>query len=319
MRNQLVISLVGAVLAIGGHAQDAALLNSKLHPQEGKISLLGGAATLRLPPDFRYLDKYGAQVVLTEAWKNPPEVAASSANNGLIVPATFNISSPDAWAVAIGYTEEGYIKDEDADQINYDSLLKEMQEGIREGSEDRKKRGYPRYELIGWAAPPHYHRASHRLYWAKELHFEDESENTLNYDIRILGRRGFLALNAIASKHQLSSVESAMARLLNSVDFQEGHRYADYLPSADKVATYGIGALVAGKIAAKIGLLKWLLGILLVGKKFILVAFAGLVGFLRKFFRRKSEAAKQQEAVEGYVKDIQQQASSENQPHGESL
>ena len=42
------------------------------------------------------------------------------------------------------------------------------------------------------------------------------------------------------------------------VDFQEGHRYADFTESTDKVATYGIAALVAGGIAAKVGLFKGL-------------------------------------------------------------
>src|SRR2546426_2131137 len=35
----------------------------------------------------------------------------------------------------------------------------------------------------------------------------------------------------------------------------EGHRYADFVPGTDKVAEYGIAALIAGGVAAKAGLL----------------------------------------------------------------
>ena len=97
MRNQLVVTFFAGVVFAGAvHAQDAELLRSKLHPKEGDISLLASVATLHLPPGFRYLDKEGARVVLTEAWGNPPDVVSSNANAGLIVPADFDIPLREA-------------------------------------------------------------------------------------------------------------------------------------------------------------------------------------------------------------------------------
>ncbi len=53
------------------------------------------------------------------------------------------------------------------------------------------------------AAPPRYEdAATHKLYWAKELNFEGDSGDTLNYSICMLGRKGVLELNAIASIDQ---------------------------------------------------------------------------------------------------------------------
>jgi uncharacterized membrane-anchored protein len=37
------------------------------------------------------------------------------------------------------------------------------------------------------------------MYWAKEINFGGDSENTLNYNIRVLGRKGVLLLNFIAA------------------------------------------------------------------------------------------------------------------------
>ena len=136
------------------------------------------------------------------------------------------------------------MKDDDATKINYDDLLKEMRAGTKASSAEREKQGYPSIELVGWATPPRYDAAAKKMYWAKELKFGDSPENTLNYDIRVLGRRGVLVLSAVAGISQLADIEAATPMLLGAVDFQEGHRYTDFKPGTDKVATYGLAALV---------------------------------------------------------------------------
>src|SRR5262249_41730642 len=175
--------------------------------------------------------------------------------------------------------------DDEAASINYDDMLKQMKEGTREGNQERIKQGYEAIELIGWAAPPRYDKAAHKLYWAKELSFGGGPEHTLNYDIRALGRRGVVSID------QLQAIEKDMREVLSFVEFNEGHRYGDYVAGVDKVAAYGIGALIAGTVAAKAGLFKLLLGALIAGKKFVIIALAALAAFLKKLFsgRRKEE------------------------------
>lgn len=73
----------------------------------------------------------------------------------------------------------------------------------------------------------------------------------LNYNIRMLGRRGVLVINVVAGMPQLADVEKATPALLAMVDFQPSHRYADFNADTDKTATYGLAALVAGGVAAK--------------------------------------------------------------------
>jgi uncharacterized membrane-anchored protein len=73
------------------------------------------------------------------------------------------------------------------------------------------------------------------------------------------------------------------------VDYKEGNRYADFDPKTDKVATYGIAALVAGgvlAVAAKAGFFKLLLVSLAAGWKFILIGAAAVVAFFKKLFKR---------------------------------
>jgi uncharacterized membrane-anchored protein len=263
-------------------------LEDKLQYQQGSIEL-GGVAKLEVPPEFRYLSPDDTATVLTQIWGNPP---SDESTLGMLVPAEGKMTSEDSWGVIITYEEDGYVKDDEAAKLDYDDLLKTMQEGTREGSKERVKQGYSSIELVGWAAKPRYDAAAHKMYWAKELKFEGGDENTLNYNIRILGRRGVLVLNAVAGMNRLGEIEQQTPKILSMVNFQEGHRYADFNPATDKVAAYGIAAMVTGGMLAKGGFFKVLLASILAMKKGAIVLGIGLIAALKsvvgKFLGRKN-------------------------------
>jgi uncharacterized membrane-anchored protein len=263
---------------------------SGLKFQQGEIKLKDGLATLKVSAKFRYLDPDQTDTVLVQLWGNPP---SQEKTLGMLFPAEISPSAPESWGVVITYDEDGYVKDDEAAGINYDDLLKGMQEGTREANQERIKQGYEAIELIGWAAPPRYDQTAHKLYWAKELSFGGEPEHTLNYDIRALGRRGVLSLNAVASVSQLQMVEKDMREVLSFVEFNEGHRYGDYVAGVDKVAAYGIGALIAGKLAAKAGLFKLLLLFAAKFWKLLIIAALAIGALVKKLLsgRRKEEPA----------------------------
>jgi uncharacterized membrane-anchored protein len=251
--------------------------------QEGKITLPGDIATLDLPESFRYLSPQDASRVLVDAWGNPPDTKTL----GMIVPTTVSPLSKNAWAVIVTFEKDGHVKDDDADSINYKDLLKTMQESVIDNNEARKKNGYPAMTLVGWAEQPTYEKQSHKLYWAKELKFDDTPENTLNYNIRVLGRDGVLVLNAVADMNQLAQIKNEMRSVNAFTNFTSGNRYADFDSKTDKVAEYGIAALVAGGIAAKLGFFGKMFALLLAFKKFLLLAIAGAGSAIYKFFGRK--------------------------------
>jgi uncharacterized membrane-anchored protein len=263
---------------------------SRLKFQQGEVKLKDGLATLKASAKFRYLDPDQTDTVLVQLWGNPPRQEKTL---GMLFPAEISPADPESWGVVITYDEDGYVKDDEAASIKYDELLKEMQEGTREASKERVKQGYEAIELIGWAAPPRYDQTAHKLYWAKELSFGGEPEHTLNYDIRALGRRGVLSLNAIATMNQLQSIEKDMQEVLSFVEFNEGHRYGDYVAGVDKVAAYGIGALIAGKLAAKAGLFKLLLLFAAKFWKLLIVAALAIGALVKKLLsgRRKADPA----------------------------
>jgi uncharacterized membrane-anchored protein len=265
-----------------------AAIVARLGWQSGDISLRGGLATLRVPGTFRFLGPSDARLVLENLWGNPPDDSPL----GMLFPAERGPLDSANWAVLVTYDEDGHVEDGDAAEFDYGKLLKEMQESTRDENPAREEAGYPTVELLGWAEPPHYDSAAHKLYWAKELQFGGEEVRTLNYDVRVLGRRGVLVLTAISGMSELAAVDSGMVAVMDLVEFNEGHRYADFLPGTDQVATYGIGALVAGKVAAKVGFFKLLLGALVAAKKLVIAAGIAVVAFVRRLLgRRQSEPA----------------------------
>jgi len=262
---------------------EAEAVIKSLQPRQGQIVLGDGLATLNVPPGFRFLSGPDANKVLVNLWGNP----RYDDPLGMLMPADVSPIAREAWAVIISFTDDGYVKDEDAGKIDYDKLLKEMQKETRDGNKERAKQGYESIELVGWAAPPRYDHAAKKLYWAKELKFGDKEDRTLNYNIRILGRRGVLVLNSVASMEQLPEIETSAPVILAAVDFNPGQRYADFnAKSGDKIASYGIGALIAGGVAAKLGLFKGLLVAALAAKKFIIIGVIAVVGLITKFYRK---------------------------------
>ncbi|HEX5127379.1 MAG TPA: DUF2167 domain-containing protein [Rhodocyclaceae bacterium] len=248
--------------------------------QQGKIELPGNIAALDMTKSFRYLGPDDAQRVLVDAWGNPP----GTKTLGMIFPADVSPLSENGWGVVITYDKDGHVKDDDANSIKYDDLLKDMQESTQEASAERKKQGYSEIALIGWAESPRYDKSSHKFYWAKELAFGGQNEHSLNYNIRVLGRNGVLVLNAVAGMNQIQQIKTEMRDVVAFTEFTPGNRYADFDSKTDKVAAYGLAALVAGGVAAKIGLFGKLFALLLAFKKAIVLGLAAFGSAIYRFF-----------------------------------
>ena len=283
---------VGVVQAQGpsGPPSPPEEFEAKLGYQTGTVTVKNGMATIKLPASFRFLGPEGSRRLLTDGWGNPPEAAEDVL--GMLVPSAHSPLSPEGWGIVITYDEDGYVNDDDAASIDYNKMLKEMQQATEEANETRKEQGFETVRLVGWAEPPSYDRAAHKLYWAKDLVFGAGDDHTLNYSIRILGRRGVLVLNAVANIGQLAAIRSESKNILAAVEFNEGHRYADFLPGKDKAATYGLAGLIVGATAAKAGFFKMLWVGILAFKKVIVVGVIALGAALKRLLGgAKREAA----------------------------
>lgn len=253
--------------------------------ETGVVTLEDGIAQIHVPQGFKYLNPEQSEYVLTDLWGNPP---GDDKSLGMLFLEGDTPLTDSSYVINITYVDDGYVKDSDAKDIDYDELEQTMKQDAASVNAEREAAGYPTIEFIGWATPPHYSSEEKKLYWAQELMFGDSPDHTLNYNIRILGRRGYLELNAIGQMNVLDEVTNNIDPIIESVNFNKGYRYADFNANLDKVAAYGIGGLIAGKVLLKAGILAKL-GILLAKFwKVIVLAVVGVATGIRKMFKRES-------------------------------
>ncbi len=248
----------------------------------GTILLKNGIGQIIVPDGFKYLNIEQSERVLFDLWGNPryPNMTL-----GMILPVDQGVYGEEGYVFNIEYDEIGYVKDDDADKIDYDELMDQIQEDIEVENKDRIKEGYEQINVVGWAAEPYYDKNKKILYWAKEIKFGDAEVNTLNYNVRILGRKGVLVLNAIATIPDLAVVQNDIPKVLDIVQFSDGHKYSDFDAAIDDVAAWTIGGLVAGKILAKVGFF----AVILKFWKIIIVAIIALFKPIMNLFRKKDK------------------------------
>jgi uncharacterized membrane-anchored protein len=251
--------------------------------RSGKVTL-GNIAALDIPVGYKFLDGKQAASVLHDIWKNP-----YSESLGMLIPDGKSIFMNDCWAVEITYDEDGHVKDDDAKDIKYGELLSQMQEEVKQSNPSRVKQGGQAIELVGWAEEPYYDSKAHKLYWAKQLRAKDDTTDFLNYNIRVLGRKGVMVLNAIGGMNQLEEIKQQTPAILAATNFTKGNTYEEFDGSMDKVAAYGIAGLIAGGILAKTGILAKIGILLLKFIKPLMVAVAGLGAWVVRFFKGRRE------------------------------
>lgn len=280
--------LLFGLLATSLHAElDEATVKklNSLKYLSGKVVLGENLANLKIPSKFQFLGSQDARFVMEQLWNNPKDENTL----GLLMHKGDNpFTEKKRYVVEISYSEDGHVSDEDAKNLNYDDLMKDMMESSEAANKQRAREGFAKVDLLGWADKPWYDNVGKKLHWAKKLHFEGEENPTINYNIRILGRKGVLVLNILADEHEMEDLKKDQKNLLAAVSFIEGNRYSDYNPSLDKLAAYGIGGLIAGKILAKAGLF------VLLAKVWKILALAAIAvgGWFIKRKKTKSASAK---------------------------
>jgi uncharacterized membrane-anchored protein len=89
----------------------------------------------------------------------------------------------------------------------------------------------------------------------------------------------------VVDPEQMAAMVPLFKRALGTFAFKSGHRYSEFV-SGDKIATYGLAALVTGgavAVAAKSGLLRY-------AWKLIVVGVAAVGGIFKKLFGGREKA-----------------------------
>lgn len=263
-------------------------LLKELDRQTGTIPIQAAKADLNLGDQYYFVGPEQSRTILVDIWRNPP--ASANGVLGMVFPKGKSFID-DTWSAVITYEGTGYVSDDDAKTIDYEEMLANMKASDEAQAADIRAQGYPAGILQRWAQAPTYDAGRHSLVWARDIKFDDTPEDTLNYDIRLLGREGVLSMNILASMSQLDDVRQAAKTFASVGSFHTGARYADYNASTDKKAEYGLAGLVAAGGAAAVAKKVGLLAVLAKFGKFLLIGlvalFAGFRNFIGGLFGRK--------------------------------
>ncbi len=272
---QLILILIGLISFSSAMAQEnpLATLDWQFGPTEGQI---GDRAKIHVPDGYVFLDSQDTKKLM-ELMENMP------GENEYVFGAD-NLS----WFAVFHFNPVGYVKDNDA--LDAQSLLDAVRQGNEQGNMERRKRGWRTMTILGWRFQPRYDEANNLLEWAFLAQDDATKQEIVNYNTRLLGRNGVMQVVLVTQPDTLDSSVVAFKQAISKYSFVSGERYADYR-NGDRVAEFGLAALVAGgaaAVATKKGFWAILAGFFAVAWKFVAAAVIGVLAWVASLFKRKS-------------------------------
>lgn len=236
---------------------------------------LGDWSMVEIPEGFLYLNGAEADTLMQGFGNLPGEY------EGMI--SAKNVE----WFVIFQFEETGYVKDDEKDELDAAALLSQLKADEVEVNEYRKENGYSELHTVGWSVEPKYNEMTNNLEWGLLLRSEDGSES-INYKTKLLGRHGIMNVTLVCDPGSLQSILPAYQSILTGHQYQTGESYAEF-KQGDKIAEYGLTALIVGGAAygaAKLGLLGNLVLFFKKGAKLIIAAIVAIGVGIKKFFSK---------------------------------
>lgn len=260
------------------HAEQANPL-ADLAWQRGPLETpIGDKATVKVPAGYVFLGASDTKKFM-EANHN-----VSSGHEYLLAPDTLQ------WFSLFSFDPIGYVKDNET--IDADAVLDTVKEGTKQGNEERKRRGWSTMSIVGWRFQPHYDHDSKLLEWAFVGRDDSTGSDVINYNTRLLGRSGVMQVVLVSDPGVLDTAAATLKTMLtNGYQFAPGEKYAEF-KQGDRVAEYGLAALVAGgaaAVAAKKGVFAVIGTFLAAAWKFVLALVVGAIAWLKSLLRKKSQ------------------------------
>lgn len=275
MRRALVALLMWPILvwAQGDQAMTAEMkkLAWQKGPAEGRIA---DKAVIQVPQGHVFLDEKNTRRFL-ELTGNPPRDG-----HYLFAPASLN------WFAVFEFDPSGYVKDDE--KIDADELLRTLKKSDGPGNEERKRLGMAALYTDGWEVPPHYDADTRRLEWGMRLRTAS-GHYVVNYSSRLLGRSGVMSAILVSDPSSLAADTQQFKGALAQFAYVPGERYAEF-KAGDKVAQYGLAALIVGgaaAVATKKGFWAAMVAFLGAFWKVVLGAGVAALAWLGSIFRRK--------------------------------
>lgn len=178
--------------------------------------------------------------------------------------------------------KHGYISDSEADQLHSQAsgLLDTIRQNTEKGNQHHAASGMPTLVIGGWDEQPDYNKSKRVLSYS--IRASEGDIPTINYVQLLLNREGMIRCVAVSNLAASANVKQTARALVANISMNAGQRYEDFKPGVDKMAEFGLTALITGVIAKKFGLFA-LIGVILVkGWKIVMVVAVVFFGFVGK-------------------------------------
>jgi uncharacterized membrane-anchored protein len=189
-------------------------------------------ATLELPGGYVFLPRdAAARFLLGDDRTAPPSLVGMIAGG--------QIGPESEWFIAIGFTPAGFVKDDDVAAANPDRLA----EDLRAHGTRQQQHGGPQVTVTGVVGRPVYDRSARQL--SLVVRTGDRAVNLMTY---AFGRDGYLGFNLVTDVSMFERDRAHQLGLLAAMTWRDGKRYGDFIARTDRVAPYGVGALMGGPL-----------------------------------------------------------------------
>lgn len=248
------------------------------------LGKLGNRAQVAIPKGYRFTDGNGTREMM-KIFENIP----TERELGMLM-----TEGLGPWII-FEFDDVGYVKDDEKDKLDADALLKTLQEGQNAANARRRELGMDELHLVGWAVPPRFNDQTKNLEWATRIRAMPDGGESINYNTRLLGRRGVMEVTLVCEPEEMDSLMKQYQDTIATFAYLDGETYAEYR-AGDKMAKYGLTALVAGGAAVaagKMGLFAKLGALLAkLGKGLIVIVIAigvAIKTLFSKIFGRSSK------------------------------
>ncbi|MEL7025470.1 MAG: DUF2167 domain-containing protein [Pseudomonadota bacterium] len=279
MTSRIISGAIALLIAVAASAQEAAeteavsegqrIYNSLNFEQGPGLFDVTSRAAIQLPEGYdrlnpsdtaKLMELYG-NITTTEEWYVAP--------------------TDQSWFAVFSYEDSGYIKDDE--EIDSGDLLRSIREGTEAANAERRRMGWAELNIVGWEFEPRYSDATNRLSWA--ILAESEGSEIINYNTRLLGRTGVMSAVLVADAENLDATVSEFENLLTGFNYKPGNLYSEYR-EGDKLAKYGLAALVTGGAAVAVAKSKGFIKLIIGG---IVAFFAFFGNMFKRLFSRNRE------------------------------
>ncbi|MEO0366420.1 MAG: DUF2167 domain-containing protein [Pseudomonadota bacterium] len=279
MTSRIISGAIALLIAVAASAQEAAeteavsegqrIYNSLNFEQGPGLFDVTSRAAIQLPEGYdrlnpsdtaKLMELYG-NITTTEEWYVAP--------------------TDQSWFAVFSYEDSGYIKDDE--EIDSGDLLRSIREGTEAANAERRRMGWAELNIVGWEFEPRYSDTTNRLSWA--ILAESEGSEIINYNTRLLGRTGVMSAVLVADAENLDATVSEFENLLTGFNYKPGNLYSEYR-EGDKLAKYGLAALVTGGAAVAVAKSKGFIKLIIGG---IVAFFAFFGNMFKRLFSRNRE------------------------------